>query len=249
MIHFITHIKDTIGNNYLGIKLNPELIEPYLNELKDIIGEDDFKVYTENQQKRDRGQFHMTIINAMDYNRLSQDMGIDKFVNSLDPILTYEVDDIKMLGIGTATKNENRSYFVVCKSDKLEAIRKRYELPEHDFHITLGFKWKDVHGVRKNVILEKENKFLKLLAIEYYKNENWEFIKKIGNWKLDDKDEIIPHKITETSANFTAGKWSFSIGLLDDERFWIMTQYPTENETPRLPQTEIVKILNKNKKL
>lgn len=249
MINFVTHLKDTIGNNYLGIKIDTNLIEPFLNELKDIIGEDDFKIYTENQQKRDGGQFHMTLINVSDYNKLSSEMGIDKFVNSLDQVMKYEIDDIKMLGIGSATKNENRAYFVVCKSEKLTAIRNRYDLPEHDFHITLGFKWKDVSGVRKNQLIEKENKFLKLLAIEFYKNENWNFIKKIGNFRIESEPEIVPHSISDTKAEFSSGKWNFSIGLLDDERFWIMTQYPKEDERPRLPQTEISKILNKNKKV
>ena len=37
------------------------------------------------------------------------------------------------------------------------------------------------------------------------------------------------------------------IGLLEDERFWIMTKYPIDKdkELPRLSETEIAKILNK----
>lgn len=246
MINLITHLKDIFENNYLGVKIEPGIVEPFLKELKEIIGEDDYKIYTENQQKRDHGQFHITVINVMDYNNLIKEMGIDNFVNSLDLILKYEIDDIKMMGVGTATKNENRAYFIVCKSEKLDAIRKRYELPEIDFHITIGFKWKDFQGVPKNQVIEKEGKFLQLLKNEFYKKENWEFIKKIGNYDLDPKAEIIPVKLSDTYLKVKSQGHYMDITYLQDvDKFWIVTKYPVDEELPRLSQTEIAKILNK----
>ena len=249
MIYFIDHLKDALGNNFLGIKINRSIIENYLRELEEIIGEDDYKIYCDNQQKRDDGKFYLTVINTTDYNKLIQEIGIDHFTNSLQRVLKYDIDDIKMFGIGSASKNENRSYFIVCKSEKIDAVRNMYELKNQDLHITVGFKWKDVYGVRKNTLIEKGDKFLKLLAIEFYKNDNWNFIKKIGNFKLNPNDEIIPVKIEDNKALYKSGKYYISIGLLDDERFWIMCEYPIEEEFPRLSQTEIAKILNKNKKI
>jgi len=245
MIYYLTYLKDTIGNNYLGIQIPNGSINPFLNELKDIIGEDDFKTYTENQQKRDHGDYHITVINVMEYNALSKSMGIDKFINSLEPIFKYEIDDLKMMGVGTATKNENRAYFVVINSDKLDAIRDRYELPKQDFHITLGFKFKDVFGVRKNQVLEKEGKFLQLLKQEYYKNVNWEFIKTIGNFNLNKDEELTPVDISDSRIKFKCGDNYIDVGLLDDEKFWVMAQYPIVEEMPRLSETEIAKKLKK----
>lgn len=245
MIYYLTYLKDTIGNNYIGIQIPNGTVTPFLNELKSIIGEDDFKTYTENQQKRDHGDYHITVINVMEYNALSKSMGIDKFINSLDPIFKYEIDDLKMMGVGTATKNENRSYFVVINSDKLEAIRDRYELPKQDFHITLGFNFKDVFGVRKNQVLEKEGKFLQLLKQEYYKNDNWEFIKTIGNFNLSKDEELIPVDLSDSRVKFKCGDNYTEVGLLDDEKFWVMAQYPIVEEMPRLSETEIAKKLNK----
>jgi len=245
MTYYLTYLRDTIGNNYLGINISNEIAQPFLNELKDIIGEDDFKSYTENQQKRDQGDYHITVINVMEYNSLSKSMGIDKFINSLDPIFKYEIDDLKMMGVGTATKNENRSYFVVINSDKLEAIRDRYELPKLDFHTTLGFKFKDVFGIRKNQVLEKEGKFLQLLKQEYYKNDNWEFIKTIGNFNLSKDEELTPVDISDSRVRFKCGGNYTEVGLLDDEKFWIVAQYPILEEMPRLSETEIAKKLNK----
>jgi hypothetical protein len=96
-----------------------------------------------------------------------------------------------MLGVGTAQKNENRAYFVVCRSEKLQAIRKRYNLPEQDFHVTLGFKFKDVFGVRKNEVLKKTSKFVQLLGQEYLKRENFEFLRKIDNWNWGESESEI----------------------------------------------------------
>jgi hypothetical protein len=245
MICYLTYLKDSIGNNYIGISIPNGVVEPFLNELKEIIGDDDYETYTSNQQKRDHGSYHVTVINVMDYNRLSKEMGMDKFINSLEPVFKYEIDDFRMLGIGTAERSGNRAYFVVCDSEKLDAIRGKYNLPKHDFHITLGFKHKDVFGVRKNEILKKEGKFLKLLKQEYYKNDNWNFIRKIGNFDLNPQTEIIPISILETRAKFKCDGYYIDVAWMDDEKFWIVAKYPVDDDLPRLAETEIAKILNK----
>lgn len=247
MTYYLTYIKDTIGNNYIGINIPNGVVQPFLNELKDIIGENDYEEFVSYQQKRDHGSYHMTVINVMDYNKLSKEFGMDKFINSLEPIFKYELDDVKMLGLGTAERSGNRAYFVVCQSDKLEAIRDRYNLPKHDFHITLGFKYKDVFGIPKNEVIKKKDKFLKLLEIEFYKNENWNFIKKIGNFDLDIKQELIPVSITDTNIKFMCGKEYIHVGYLEDgEKFWVVSKYPVDEELPRLSKNEINKIFNRD---
>jgi hypothetical protein len=92
----------------------------------------------------------------MEYGRLTKTMGVDKFVEALQPVLEYEIDDLQMLGVGKAEAKGNTAYFVVCDSDKLDAVRTRFELPKQDFHVTLGFSLKDVFGVPKNKILNEE---------------------------------------------------------------------------------------------
>lgn len=247
MNQFITHIKDRLGNNYLGIKINNELVNPFLEKLKDFIGEDDFNEFTKNQQVRDGGGFHITVINVMDYNRLMNEMGVDNFVNSLDKVLTTEINDLRMLGIGTATKSINRTFFVVCKSDILDTIRERYNLSNHDFHITLGFKDKDVFGVRKNEVLKKGEKFPQLLKMEWYKNSDWSFVKDIGNFDLDKNSEVIPIEIKDTNMKFKCDGHYIVISYLEDgEKFWITSKWEVDTDLPRLPETEIARIINKN---
>jgi len=149
MVTYLTHVKDVIGFNYIGIKFDKSLIQTFLSELKEHLG-DDYDEYVGNQQKRDENGHHMTIINAGDYVALGKEIGMSEFVEQVSKLFTYEIDDLKLMGLGTATNGTNTTYFVVGKSDKLTAIRNRYALKKHDFHITIGFKHKDVFGQPKD---------------------------------------------------------------------------------------------------
>ena len=82
MIHYITYIKDVIGNNYLGIKVDDQVVKPFLEKMKTDLG-DKFDEFTSNQQKRDSGSYHMTVINVMDFNNLAKSIGHDKFLKQV----------------------------------------------------------------------------------------------------------------------------------------------------------------------
>jgi hypothetical protein len=153
MIYNLTYLKDVTGNNYVGINIPNEDVEPHLEKLKEILGEEDFQIFTQNQKTRDHDHYHITVINVMDCNRLSKEMGISNFVKSVELAFEYPVEDLEMLGVGTASKNDNKAYFIVCQSDSLDAIRTRFNLTKQDFHVTLGFNTKDVFGVPKNVVI------------------------------------------------------------------------------------------------
>ena len=244
MIHYLTYLKDILGNNYLGIKVNKTNIDPFLKEMESHLGED-FEEYVNNQQKRDRGSNHLTVINVRDYNKLSKEMGMSNFINSLEDIFKFPIDDLKMMGLGTAKKNENQTFFVVCKSDKLDAIRKRYDLPQHDFHITLGFKHKDVFGVRKNEVMEKKSKLIDKLKTEFLKKENFLFLKSIENWNEDNQLDIIPIELNETTFKVKVGDKILGIGLIED-KLRVVYRFDEEKEETRIPTTELIKILKNN---
>jgi hypothetical protein len=243
MQYFLSYIKDIAGNNYLGIKIERGLVEPYLVELKDILGSE-YETYTKFQQERDHGSYHITVINVMDYNKLSK-LGMDKFINSLETIMKYPIDDLQMLGIGTAQKNENRAYFVVCRSEKLKSIRERYDLPEQDFHVTLGFKFKDVFGVRKNEVLKRDSKFIQLLGEEYLKSENFEFLRKIDNWDENPDLEITPVSLSDSFLKVKVGDYLMDIGITDDSNFQVFTRYKDEKNLRRMPTSELLSIITK----
>lgn len=243
MTQYLSYITDSIGQNYLGIKIHSDIISGFLKDLKDILG-DDYETYISNQQTRDRGSYHITVINVMDYNALSKKIGMSEFVNSLELVLKYPIDDLTLLGVGSASRNENTTYFVVCRSEKLNAIRKRYNLPEFDFHITIGFKYKDVFGVRKNKILEKKSKFKQFLNNEYNKKDNLIFLKKIENYDENIDTEIIPISITDTLLKVKVGNYILNIGLLEDEnKLWVVSKYKDEQNLKRMPTTELINFI------
>lgn len=247
MTHYITHTKDVLGNNYLVIKIPRGSVSNYLEDMKDILGESDYEDFIKYKDDRDKGEYHITVINAMDYQRLTKEMGVDDFVNSLDIVLKYPIDDLKMKGLGTAKRDDNRTFFIVCQSDKLEAVRKRYDLKEVDFHITLGFKYKDVFGVRKNKVIDKKSNFLKLIASNYYKDKNWNFIKRISNFDLEKDEELIPVDISDTMIKFKYKGQFIWVGLIGIDELYILSQYTIDEDSPRMPQTKIEEFINKNK--
>lgn len=241
MITYCQYLKDIFGDNFIGIKFYPTQVESYLNKLKSIL-KDDFDDFTKNQLDRDRGEYYIKVISVSEYDSLINSMGMDKFINSLDSIFDFEIDDIKILGLGKAERLQNKSYFIVINSVKLDEIRSRYELPKTDFHVTLGFKWKDVEGVRKNQILTNKTNFLQLLSDEFYKHdETFEFIKNIDNFTGDSELEVEPIKIKETSATFRLGKnLYFTVSLVEDT-FRIVAEWFDKSNLPILSTTIVKK--------
>jgi len=219
MTTYITYLKDSVGTNYLGIDIHKSIIEPFLEQLK-LILDDNYDEYMKYKNQRDNGHFHITVMNVMDMNKCMKDIGIDEFTTDVETVMKYPIDDIKLMGIGTAEKNGNRTYFIVVNSDKLQAVRKKFNLSEYDFHITLAFKYKDVFGVRKNEVLKKiDNSFLKLLKKAYYnENESFHFIKRLNGYDGSINDEISPVNLQDTYLVVRVGNSKYmTISILNDE--------------------------------
>lgn len=245
MVYRLTYLKDVLGNNYIGLDVDENIVVPFLSDMEEILGKIQYSEYINNQKKRDGDKYHLTLINVAECNNLYQTMGVDKFVNSVELIFDYPIDDLKFMGLGKASKNENTAYFVVCKSEKLQAVRKRFGLDEKDLHITIGFKHKDVFGVSKSDVINKKPKFLKKLYSEYIVRENWEFIKKIENYTFTKQEELIPILIGDSLIKFRVGGYYIDIGWVDEfDSFRILTKYPVDIELPRMPKTEIIKKFN-----
>jgi len=239
----VEYLKDVLGNNYLGISVYPTEINPFLDKLKNILG-DEYQTYVNLQQTRDRGKHHITVINVEEYNRLSGQMGMDKFINSLELIFNYEVDDMKLMGVGKAERAGNVAYFVPVKSEKLAAIRKRFELDEKDFHITLGFKWKDVHGVPKRDVIKETDDFIKKLSDLYFRNnESFDFLKELDNFEGDEDSEIEPIKIEKTYATFRNGLNNYFTVSLIENSMRISCQWQDSESKPILSRTLVARKL------
>jgi hypothetical protein len=237
MTHYIQILKDTNQNNYLGIIIPNDSFDPYLVQLKEILG-DSYDQYVNLQQTRDGGKYHMTFINVNEFNKLSYDMGFDKFSSYIDRISKVAIDDIRFIGLGTAEKSENKCFFVVCASNTLQETRGVLGLEEKDFHVTIGFKWKDVHGVSKNEVLVPTKDFQKKLKMEYMKSgESFEFIKGLKNFDLDVFKLIEPIKINDTNAIFRCGDNDYIQVSMIDDRLTISGKWQDTNKLPILSDT------------
>jgi hypothetical protein len=250
MIYYINYLKDILGNNYLGIDIPNDTINPFLSKLKNIIGNDTlYDEYIKNKIERDDNHYHITVINVMDYNKLSKTTGMGEFINSLETVFKYEIDDIKMLGIGTGERGGNRTYFIVVESERLEEVRNKYNLPKFDFHITIGFKWKDVFGIKKDrsSLIDVKPIFLKLIGNLFYNNnEKWEFVKQIKGFDGDLYGEIIPLELNDTQFTFRVGGTCMHIGCVgDDDQLMVVCKYDADKSRQMLPTTEVAKILKK----
>lgn len=246
MTYNVEYQKDILGSNFLGITINPGVVSQSLQTMKEILGEQSDK-FIKSQVDRDGGKYHITVMNVSEFNSLTNKFGADKFVNSLDAVFDYPIDDIKFMGLGKAEKANNKAFFVVVKSEKLDQIRDKYGLEKKDFHITLGFYPRDVHGVRKNEVIEQNEPFLKLLGELYYKShETFEFIKKLDNYEYDSEAEIEPIKIEKTTAIFRSGKNDyFQVAIVDSSLRIVASWQDTQNK-PIISNTIIAKKFKQN---
>ena len=69
MTHKLTYLKDVVGNNYVGINIPNEDVQPHLEKLKEILGEEDFEIFTQNQKMKCKkrnprflGGFSLTLV-------------------------------------------------------------------------------------------------------------------------------------------------------------------------------------------
>ena len=113
-------------------------------------------------------------------------------------------------------------------------------LDEKDLHVTLGFKWKDVHGVRKNELLVPTSSFMKKIKLEYEKDgESFEFIKGIKNFDLNIFKLIEPIQINDTNAIFRCGDNDYIQVSMIDDRLTISGKWQDTNKLPILSDTLI----------
>jgi len=135
----VIELKDNSGLVYLGGEVSAADLAPYLQQMK-ILLTDDFVQYRQNQALRDHQTFHVTLINPFEYREVDQDkIQLGKSMN------------IKLLGLGAVSKEQQSTYFVVVQSAQAQFYRQQLALAKKDFHVTLGFNPQDIYGVSKNV--------------------------------------------------------------------------------------------------
>jgi hypothetical protein len=135
----LTYLKDRIGNSYVGIHYPASVLASLLEIWEESIGFDP-EEYIANQQNRDGGKHHTTVVNVPDYQRLDPSV-VERYIGQ-------EVE-LTFVGVGSAEARGNQTHFIVVESEELQQVRRDLGLEPFDFHITIGFKDKDCFGVSK----------------------------------------------------------------------------------------------------
>lgn len=136
----IVSLASKSGRPYLGVKTNPECITPYLDELRLNTSAAEYHQLIGNQQERDSGHYHLTVISPPELELLDTE--------DTQSLIGLEVI-LQPLGVGKVSKLQNSAYFVVVECSVIDQLRDDLALPEKDLHITLGFNVSDIHDRSK----------------------------------------------------------------------------------------------------
>lgn len=123
----------------------------------------DFKI---NQQKRDNN-YHITIINSEESQTKIPDEEFDLEIKYLN------------LGLSKLNRENNEVYYLLIYSNDLNNLRKKYNLDSKNFHITLGFKFNDIHDKDKsinNLYIANSIDEDKVMKLSYFTNELKQYI-------------------------------------------------------------------------
>lgn len=137
-------LKDSVGQSYLGLKFTYNEVEEYLKQMGNL-EPDRFSELYSNRRNRDGKDYHLTVMNVPEYNKVGKPS-----LEDLKNAYKFTHFDVSTKGLGKSEKNGSVAYYVVCASSMAQAFRKGFGLSEKDLHITIGFDPKDVHGVPKN---------------------------------------------------------------------------------------------------
>ncbi len=214
----ISYVKDSIGNNYLGIKIPKYLIEKYLEDLKYYIEDDEkYDLLISNQQKRDANNYHITVVSAMELDSLFKKYG-SGFHEKTNAILSFDID-LQMLGIGEAKSYDKEAYFIVTKSHTLSEIRKTLQFPDKDFHITLGFNPKDVFDKPKNQVIKLKTPLQKEVDKQLKNTDGkYTFVFDIKNFDdtYNDERNLEFVSLTDNILTIKVRNTTFQIGMIND---------------------------------
>jgi hypothetical protein len=195
----LSYILDSVGNRYIGFDIPITVVEPFLVEMaNDIENNNIYNEYIEYKSKRDgEHKYHITVINAFDTKKLTESTN---FIELQENLFDTEYT-ISLIGLGKVNKNENEAYFIVVKCEGISLLQKYFGLTPTDLHITIGFKFKDVFGVRKNETLKSKSNFSRMLRRNYFDfNETMNFVKVIDGYDYDQNAFIETIKIYDTYA-------------------------------------------------
>ncbi|KAF0973492.1 hypothetical protein FDP41_008196 [Naegleria fowleri] len=152
------------NGGYLG--LSGEIVEIFCETFKPHIEKHVPKEYQKKKDDRDKSSHHhITLMLKEDVkkalealpnvfpdflppNANAESLNIEHLLNVMAQNVNFS--EIKCLGIGRQAKGSDETLFLVVEWPSANSFLQKVNATTRDFHITLGFKDKDIHGVAKN---------------------------------------------------------------------------------------------------
>lgn len=135
-------LQDKTGHSYLAVDVKEEHYSIFANFMLS----NNFHADVERKLVRDKNCYHVTLISAPQWGSLNKRELAEEILEQL-----YGKEfSFTCHGIGKAKKDEHTAHFAILENEELNQFRAKYNLKPHDFHMTLAFNEKDVHGVSKN---------------------------------------------------------------------------------------------------
>lgn len=241
---YLTWITDSVGKQYLGIKVDEYLIKNFLDKMKDYLGSS-YDKYRSNQIRRDGEKFHITVVSNSEIESSIKRLGKEKFNDILN---TYQkrIYNCEFYGLGQISHKYEQTVYIIVNDPILTSLRFDLGFDKKDFHITLGFRNRDIHHLSKGVtsVIKEECKFIQLLRQNFYNNENLSWVFNLPGWNFDKNIEsLIPIKVSDKYLTVYYDGYIMDIGEAGDE-LKILTQYKG-NFTKSITSIEIREFLNK----
>lgn len=101
------------------------------------------KVTLPEKDLLDRGEWHIAIISPLEYPAIKRRFHI------LPQEIRFATAP-QYLGLGSATKGDDATYFIVVHWPEAQEFRIKNGLPKIDLHITIAFRKNDIHDVPKD---------------------------------------------------------------------------------------------------
>jgi hypothetical protein len=136
----VTEIKSQSGEEYLGVYIPEPFVLPCVRAMSNFMNDDSVAVYRRNQNIRDDGSYHMSILDPREYPTHKSK-------------LTAHVEEtyvwLRLIGLGRQTSDSDETYYCIVRCEGADILRNKAGLGLKDMHITLGFRKRDLYGVPK----------------------------------------------------------------------------------------------------
>lgn len=148
----IEHKKNVEGKYFLAVAMDSLELHNQLTEMMRMVGKDKFV-----EAVTGIDSYELTVVRPSEYIALTESMGLGNFVEAVQRVLDYEIDDLTIMGLGRANEGKSVEYRVLVESDKLSAVRTRFGLVGKGFEISVGTFGGVVNESVPAVLLRKED--------------------------------------------------------------------------------------------